>query len=117
MRRDSEISASGTIGMSLGWIPTWPLNPNELNDQGKLYDIIERLHDLFARPHRRFIHEHDCMHHVEPEPEPEIGRALYRWHGNELLDDAVVGLRLADVGEDVGRLVAVTDEALLSYCR
>jgi hypothetical protein len=106
---DSEISASGTIGMSLGWTPTWPLNPNELNDQGKLYDIIERLHDLVARPRRRFIHEHDCMHHVEPAP--EIGRALYRWHINELLDDAGVGLRLADDGEDVGRLVTVTDEA------
>ena len=108
---DSEISESGTVGMSLGWNPSWPLNPNELNDQGKLYDIIERLHDLIARPRRRFTHEpdYDCMHYVDPAP--AIGRELYRWQVNELLDDMGVGLRLADDGEDAGRLVTVTDEA------
>lgn len=106
----SEISASGTVGMHLGWNPTWPLDPNELNDEGRLYDVIERMHDLVSRPRRRFTHEpdYDCIHHVDPAP--AIGRELYRWQVNELLDDAGVGLRLANDGDDAGRLVTVTDE-------
>lgn len=106
----SDISAPGTIGLHLGWDPTWPLDPNELNDEGKLYDVIERLDDLVARPRRCFAHQYDeCLHYVDGAP--AIGRALYRWQVNELLDDAGVGLRLADDGEDAGRLVTVTDEA------
>jgi len=107
----SDISVGGTIAQGLGWSPAWPLDPNELNDDGKLYDIIERLHDLVARPRRRFTHAPDytCMHHSAPAP--ETGRALFRWEVNELLDDAGVDLRLADDGEDVGRLVTRTDEA------
>ncbi|WP_328607155.1 hypothetical protein OG943_45965 [Amycolatopsis sp. NBC_00345] len=41
----------------------------------------------------------------------EPGRALYRWRVNQLLARSDLGLRLADDGEDIGRLVAVTDDA------
>ena len=106
----SEISAPGVVGQYLGWNPAWPLDANELNDDGKLYDVIERLDDLVARPRRRFAHlSGECVHYVEPAP--AFGRAVYRWQVNELLDDAGVGLRLADDGDDAGRLVTVTDEA------
>src|SRR5664279_473728 len=106
----SGISAMEVLSHDLGWNPAWPLNANELNDDGRLYDVIERLDDLVARPRRRSTHlSGECVHHVEPAP--AFGRAIYRWQVNELLDDAGVGLRLADDGEDAGRLVAVTDEA------
>jgi hypothetical protein len=48
------------------------------------------------------------QHYVDSAP--AIGRALYRWRVNEMLEAADVGLRLADDGEDEGRLVTVTDE-------
>jgi len=37
----------------------------------------------------------------------EAGQALYRWRVNQVLDRSDLGLRLADEGEDTGRLVAV----------
>jgi hypothetical protein len=41
----------------------------------------------------------------------EAGQVLYRWLVNQVLDSSDLGLRLADEGEDAGRLVAVTDPA------
>jgi hypothetical protein len=41
----------------------------------------------------------------------EAGRRLYRWRVNRLLDTADTGLRLADTGEDAGRLVETVDAA------
>ena len=40
-----------------------------------------------------------------------LGRDVYRWSVNRILDRTQIGLRLADEGEDRGRLVAVTDDA------
>lgn len=41
----------------------------------------------------------------------DIGRALYRWRVNELLGSGGSELRLAEDGEDIGRLVRVVDDA------
>jgi hypothetical protein len=41
----------------------------------------------------------------------DAGQVLYRWRVNRLLDRSELGLRLADEGDDAGRLVAVTDLA------
>ena len=38
------------------------------------------------------------------------GREVYRWKANELLQAAGISYRLADSGEDLGRLVAVFDD-------
>ena len=40
-----------------------------------------------------------------------MGRDVYRWSVNRILDRTHLGLRLAEDGEDRGRLVAVTDDA------
>ena len=40
------------------------------------------------------------------------GRALYRWRINEVLDASTLGLRLADEGEDIGRMVHVLPRGL-----
>jgi hypothetical protein len=41
----------------------------------------------------------------------ETGQVVYRWRVNQVLDRSDLGLRLADEGEDAGRLVAATDPA------
>ncbi len=35
---------------------------------------------------------------------------MYRWRVNEILDSSELGLRLAESGEDIGRLVRVTND-------
>jgi hypothetical protein len=72
---------------------------------------MECLHDLVARPRSRSYHDYaSCGWHYENFA-PEPGRILYRWRVNQLLDRSELGLRLADEGEDIGRLIAVVDDA------
>ena len=40
-----------------------------------------------------------------------MGRSLLRWRVNEVLDDSELGVRLADAGEDVGRIVRTIGES------
>ncbi|GAA1020515.1 hypothetical protein ABT279_04360 [Amycolatopsis sp. NPDC000673] len=90
----------------------WPLDATQLLDlEDALFDVIEALHDLVARPRSRWFHSYDSCgwHHSQFAIEP--ARALYRWRVNQLLDRSDLGLRLANDGEDIGRLVAVTDDA------
>lgn len=71
--------------------------------------LIEVFHDLAVRPRERHFHDHGgCGWHYGVF-NTDSGRALYRWRINRLLDRAGVRLRLADAGEDAGRLVRVTD--------
>lgn len=41
----------------------------------------------------------------------EPGQRLYRWRISQGLERSTIALRVADVGEDAGRLVAVSDDA------
>jgi hypothetical protein len=90
----------------------WPLDESRLADEMDLFfDIVEYLHDLAARPHARRMHSYcGCGWHHE-EFEIESGRIVYRWRVNKILQRSNLGLRLADEGPDIGRLVAVTDDA------
>ena len=74
------------------------------------FDMVEVLHDLVARPRARSWHDfHDEWDYADFARYP--GRAVYRWRINEILQRSTIGLRLADDGEDVGRLVhATTDD-------
>jgi hypothetical protein len=90
----------------------WPLQADQLLEvDDALFNVIEALHDLVARPRSRSFHSYGgCgWHYSQFAIEP--ARVLYRWRVNQLLDRSDLGLRLADEGEDVGRLVAVTDDA------
>lgn len=88
----------------LGIPGLWPLRPGEWDDD-TFYSLIEALGDLVARPRHRRLHNYNrCgWHYSQFASGP--GRALYRSAVNDLLDQSDVGLRLADDGEDVGRLV------------
>jgi hypothetical protein len=96
----------------LGAADLWPLAASRQRWTADVfYGLIEFLHDQAARPRDRHWHDFSgCgWHFYKLAPEP--GRSLYRWRVNRLLEASVVPYRLADSGEDVGRLVAITDEA------
>lgn len=88
----------------------WPLRTEDW-DTDTFYSLVEVFHDLVARPRRRWDHEHDgCGPHFE-DFDTDAGRRVYRTLVNRLLAENAVELRLADTGEDAGRLVHVADEA------
>ena len=104
------------LGVSRLWpLGRWPLAKSLKRwDDDTFYGVIEVIHDLVSRPRRRWYHADsdrgDCGWHWE-EFARGPGQVLYRWRVNRLLERSHVELRLADEGEDTGRLVAVTDEA------
>src|SRR5271166_3852858 len=85
----------------------WPLQHAQW-DEDTFYGLIEVLHDLVARPRMS-----DRLAGLWQAPfyAVEAGRRLYRWRVNRLLDTTDIGLRLADTGEDAGRLVETVDPA------
>ncbi|MFF7581057.1 hypothetical protein ACFZBE_39845 [Streptomyces sp. NPDC008061] len=107
---DDLPDASEAIERRLGIPDLWPLAP-ETWDGDTFYGLIEVLHDLVSRPRRRWHHSHGgCgWHHSEFHNGP--ARILYRCKVNQLLRQAGIEYELAAEGEDLGRLVAVTDDA------
>nr|WP_218009194.1 hypothetical protein [Herbidospora cretacea] len=101
---------SEVIGRRLHLSGLWPLTPTTW-DQDTFYGLIEVFHDLVSRPRSRSFHPyggcgwHYSEFHVVP------ARTLYRWKINELLRLAGIDYEIAAEGEDLGRLVAVTDDA------
>jgi len=92
-------------------VPMWPLRQQEGSarieaqwTEEQFFDVVEALHDLVARPRRRWFHsywrEWDYGDFAR-----RPGQAVYRWRVNELLERAQVPLRLAETGSDVGLLV------------
>jgi hypothetical protein len=74
-------------------------------------DLVEVLHDLVARPTSRSYPYVGCgWHYSNFSPGP--ARRLYRWRVNRLLASSTLDLRLAEEGEDVGRLVRVEPTGL-----
>ncbi len=99
----------------IGVADLWPLHSSreiwdpENNDVGIFYDLVEALHDLVARPRLRSYHSF-WRHWHYAEFSSAAGRTLYRWRINRLLALAGTDLRLADAGEDIGRLTHTTDD-------
>jgi hypothetical protein len=94
-------------------VADWPLALNrpgwELDD---FCDLIEVFHDLVARPTSRWWHSYSsCGWHYSAFATGP-GRRLYRWRINRLLASSTLGLRLAEEGEDLGRLVRVEPSGL-----
>lgn len=108
---DSEpVNEADVLESRLGIPGLWPLQP-ETWDSDTFYGLVEVFHDLAVRPRERSFHSWDgCGWHYSVFS-ADTGRALYRWSTNRLLERGGATLRLADSGEDVGRLIQVTDEA------
>ena len=103
---DISINLARQIERRTGIADLWPL-PSVAGggSEDLLLTVVEVLHDLAARPRARTFHEYgQCgWHHNDQAKEP--GRSVYRWKVNELLQRHNHDLRLANEGEDIGRLV------------
>jgi hypothetical protein len=104
---------SGVLHARLGYDVGWPLGPNrpgwEFDD---FCDLVEVFHDLVARPSCRSYHSYSgCGWHYSAFATGPA-RRLYRWRVNRLLASSTLGLRLAEEGEDLGRLVRVEPSGL-----
>ncbi|MEU8205866.1 hypothetical protein [Streptosporangium sp. NPDC049046] len=98
------------IDRRLGIAGLWPLTPTAWDDD-TFYGLVEVFHDLVSRPRQRRFHSwNECgWHYSEFHAVP--GQTLYRWKINHMLHSAGIEYKLAAEGEDLGRLVAVTDDA------
>jgi hypothetical protein len=105
----------GTVlSRRLGYSVHWPVLQAELAGwtEDQFFDLVEVLHDLVARPSRRWYHNYaNCGWHYSGFV-TRPGRRLYRWQVNRLLSGTRTGLRLAESGEDLGRLVRVEPTGL-----
>jgi hypothetical protein len=95
----------------VGVMGLWPLRTVEQildsaagADPNLMVTVVEALHDLVARPRSRDWHSF-MRHHHYSSFSTATGREVYRVRINELLAHARIPLRLADSGEDVGRLI------------
>lgn len=80
--------------------------------EADLCDYIEVFHDLAARPTRGWYHDYcNCGFHPSRFSR-KSGRQLYRWRINRLLATTPLDLRLAEEGEDVGRMTRVAPSGL-----
>lgn len=70
-----------------------------------LYDYIEVMHDLSARPTTGWVHTYmGCGFHPSAY-DRRSGQRLFRWRMNQVLANSGLGVELAEDGEDVGRIV------------
>lgn len=76
-----------------------------------LCDYIEVFHDLAARPTKGWYHAYSGCGWHPTQFSRKSGQALYRWRVNEVLGTSI-GIRLAESGEDVGRMVRVIPDDL-----
>jgi len=104
------IDESAVLAERLGLPELWPLRPENW-DEDTFFGLVEVFHDLAVRPRERNLHSYNgCGWHYSGFG-TDTGRARYRWRVNRLLASAGVGLRLAEDGEDTGRLVRTVDDA------
>ncbi len=106
---DPAAVLSRRLGYAVEWPPRQPRAGWTLD---QFCDLVEVFHDLVARPSSRWHHDYaGCGWHYSTFATGPA-RRLYRWRVNRLLAASTLGLRLADSGEDLGRLVRVEPTGL-----
>jgi len=87
--------------------PDLPIRTEDDWSEDDLCDFVEVYHDLAARPTRGSIHTWDgCGLHPRHYSQSS-GQRIYRWRINTVLETSGLDLRLAEQGEDVGRVSRV----------
>lgn len=99
------------LGRLVGKRYLWTADPEEWWDDADLFDFIEVFHDLAARPTKAWFCRH-CHDHHPLKFSHESGRAIYRALVNRLLDKSSIELRIAESGEDAGRMVRTTPDEM-----
>lgn len=107
-----EADPSAELQRLLGQPDLWPLSRSRVNwDVDRFLDLVEVIQDFVARPRTRSVHDYGgCGWHfgnLAREP----GRQLYRWRINRLFGVSDLPYRLAESGDDCGRVVVVSHEA------
>lgn len=106
---DPVDSPSEQIGVLLGkriGAGAWPLRESRLHwSLDDLYDLAEVLHDLASWPGAWSLHNYGGCGGHPSDFSPTCGQALYRHRVNELFESSTLEVRLADAGEDKGRIV------------
>jgi hypothetical protein len=106
-----ELAPAEVLSGRLGYEVEWPLETVK-PDLDDFCDLVEVFHDIVSRPSTRWYHEYSgCGWHYSAFATGPA-RRLYRWRVNRLLATSTLGLRLAEEGEDVGRLVRVEPTGL-----
>ena len=101
---ESESSPERELERRVGKPHLWSNKPEDWT-KSDLCDFIEVFHDLAARPTKGWVHQHNgCGWHPEAFSQ-RSGQAVYRGRMNQLLDKSSFELRLAETGEDTGRMV------------
>lgn len=107
--------------LGLDGVELWPLQVRSNVFDGRtgqhkdwpdevFFDVIEALDEVVARPRQRRWHDyHDGWDYADYSR--PVGKAIYRWRVNALLDRSDVPLRLAETGSDAGLLVASVGDA------
>ncbi len=108
-RDTAEPDRAAELEKRLGAADLWPLTPDQWDDS-IFYGLIEVYHDFVSRPRERHYHDHGTCGWHYSRFSATTGRELYRWRANELLAAGGISYRLADSGEDQGRLVAIFDD-------
>jgi len=111
---DPAAVLSRRLGYAVEWPPRQPRAGWTLD---QFCDLVEVFHDLVARPSTRWYQDFSsCGWHYSTFATGPA-RRLYRWRVNRLLAASTLGLRLAEDGEDLGRLVRVSPPALRTFRR
>ena len=84
----------------------WQSDPTDW-DEDDLCDFIEVFHDLATRPTDGWFHSFSGCGWHPSNFNRRSGQAIYRWRINETLETSVLDVRLAEAGEDAGRMVRV----------
>lgn len=101
---DSEATPEMELDRRIGKPQLWRDDPTGW-DEDDLCDFIEVFHDLAARPTDGWFHSFGGCGWHPSKFNRRSGQAIYRWRMNETLETSVLDVRLAEVGEDVGRMV------------
>ncbi|MDE0614627.1 MAG: hypothetical protein OXI32_09455 [bacterium] len=89
----------------------WINDPERWWDEADLFDFIEVFHDLASRPRRA----RNCDHCDEQHPSnfsQASGQPIYRALVNRLLAKSSIELRIAEAGEDAGRMVQAAPDQM-----
>lgn len=102
------------LGRTVDGLTDWPVRPGSaaLWSRDDFFDLVEVLHDLASWPATWSSHNFGgCIGHPGDFSTP-FGRAMYRHEVNRLFSRSELDVRVADVGEDQGRIVLDDGAAL-----
>ena len=103
-----SIDPSVLIEEEIGASDLWPLSIGRLMDDLDVFmDVIEVLGEFVAAPQNRSNHSYGGCGWHHGDFNIQMGRDIYFWLVNRLLDRSSINLRLATSGEDRGRLIEV----------